>query len=70
MTTTESADAAKQFAGKMLGLYTGAVLTTMIDIGYQTGLFEAAKRGRQARGRSLNGQASPSATCASGSARW
>ena len=50
MTTTESADAAKQFAGKMLGLYTGAVLTTMIDIGYQTGLFEAAKAGPASSG--------------------
>ncbi len=35
----------KQFGGKLLGIYTGAVLTKLIDIGYQTGLFEAAKQG-------------------------
>ena len=38
-------DLAKQFAGKMLNIYTGAVLTKLIDIGYQTGLFEASKVG-------------------------
>ncbi len=38
-------DLAKQFAGKMLGIYTGAVLTKLIDIGYQTGLFESSKLG-------------------------
>ena len=38
-------DLAKQFAGKMLNIYTGAVLTKLIDIGYQTGLFEASKLG-------------------------
>ena len=31
----------KPFAAKMLNIYTGAVLTKLIDIGYQTGLFEA-----------------------------
>ena len=38
-------DLAKQFAGKMLSIYTGAVLTKLIDIGYQTGLFESSKLG-------------------------
>ena len=38
-------DLAKQFAVKMLGIYTGAVLTKLIDIGYQTGLFESSKVG-------------------------
>jgi hypothetical protein len=36
---------AQEFAGKLLGIYTGAVLTKLIDIGYQTGLFEAAVKG-------------------------
>jgi len=40
-----NADLVKQFGGKLLGLYTGAVLTKLIDIGYQVGLFEAAKEG-------------------------
>ena len=31
---------AQEFAGKLLGIYTGGVLTKLIDIGYQTGLFE------------------------------
>ncbi len=35
----------KAFAGKLLGLYTGAALSHMIHIGYETGLFEAAKEG-------------------------
>lgn len=38
-------DGAKLFAGKMLGIYTRAVLTAMVDIGYQTGLFEASRDG-------------------------
>jgi len=38
-------DLVKQFGGKLLGLNTGAVLTKLIDIGYQVGLFEAAKEG-------------------------
>ena len=38
-------DLAKQFGAKLLGIYTGAVLTKLIDIGYQTGLFEASTRG-------------------------
>ena len=36
---------AQEFAGKLLGIYTGGVLTKLIDIGYQTGLFEAAVEG-------------------------
>ena len=36
---------AQEFAGKLLGIYTGGVLTKLIDIGYQTGLFEAAVNG-------------------------
>ncbi|MBI5376577.1 MAG: class I SAM-dependent methyltransferase [Candidatus Schekmanbacteria bacterium] len=35
----------KEFAGKLLNIYSGAVLTKLIDIGYQTGLFEAASEG-------------------------
>ncbi len=38
-------DNVKQFAGKLLNIYTGAVLTKLIDIGYQTGLFEASTAG-------------------------
>lgn len=38
-------DLAKQFSAKMLGIYTGAVLTNLIDIGYQTGLFESSRLG-------------------------
>ncbi len=34
---------ARQFAGKLLNIYTGSVLTSLIDIGYQTGLFEVAE---------------------------
>ena len=33
------------FATKMLELFTGAMLTKMIDIGYDTGLFEASRAG-------------------------
>jgi len=33
------------FAKKVLELYTGAMLTKMIDIGYDTGLFEASRAG-------------------------
>jgi SAM-dependent methyltransferase len=36
---------AQQFAGKLLNIYTGSVLTKLVDIGYQTGLFEAAAKG-------------------------
>ena len=38
-------DQVKQFAGKLLNIYTGGVLTKLIDIGYQTGLFEASRDG-------------------------
>lgn len=38
-------DRVRQFAQKMLATYTGAVITQLIDIGYQTGLFEASKAG-------------------------
>lgn len=39
------ADQVKQFGRRLLDLYTGAMLTQMIDIGYQTGLFEASRQG-------------------------
>jgi SAM-dependent methyltransferase len=35
----------KQFGGKLLGIYTGSVLTKLIDIGYEVGLFEASRAG-------------------------
>ena len=38
-------DSVKQFGAKLVSIYTGGVLTNLIDIGYQTGLFEASKRG-------------------------
>ena len=38
-------DVVKQFGTKLLGIYTGGVLTKLIDIGYQTGLFEVSKAG-------------------------
>ena len=38
-------DLVKQFGAKLLGIYTGGVLTKLIDIGYQVGLFEASKLG-------------------------
>jgi 2-polyprenyl-3-methyl-5-hydroxy-6-metoxy-1,4-benzoquinol methylase len=38
-------DQVKKFAGKILNIYTGSVLTKLIDIGYQTGLFEASRSG-------------------------
>ena len=34
----------KQFAGKLLGIYTGCALTKLIDIGHQTGLFDAGAK--------------------------
>jgi hypothetical protein len=40
-----NSDSVKQFGAKLLSIYTGGVLTNLIDIGYQTGLFEASKRG-------------------------
>ena len=41
---------AKQFGAKLLGLYTGSMLTKMIDIGYDTGLFEASRAGAATSG--------------------
>jgi len=38
-------DLVKQFGGKLLNIYTGGVLTTLIDAGYQLGLFEASRSG-------------------------
>ena len=38
-------DLVKQFGAKLLGIYTGGVLTKLIDIGYQVGLFDAASQG-------------------------
>src|SRR5262245_39135122 len=35
----------KQFGAKLVGLYTGSVLTKLIDIGYEVGLFEASRAG-------------------------
>jgi hypothetical protein len=38
-------DLVKQFGGKLLNIYTGGVLTKLIEVGYQVGLFEASKDG-------------------------
>src|SRR5688572_19369698 len=38
-------EAMKQFGAKMLGIYTGAVLTELIEIGYAVNLFEASRAG-------------------------
>ena len=38
-------DLVKQFGSKLLNIYTGGVLTKLIDIGYQLSLFEASKAG-------------------------
>ena len=47
MATTQAVDPQRvqAFAGKMLGIYSGGVLSHLIDIGYRTGLFEAAAEG-------------------------
>ena len=49
MTTTvtgiESEAEVAQFAERLLDLYTGALLSAMIDVGHRTGLFEAAALG-------------------------
>jgi ubiquinone/menaquinone biosynthesis C-methylase UbiE len=42
---TVNPDAVMQFGGKLLNIYTGAVLTKLIEIGYQVGLFEGSKAG-------------------------
>lgn len=36
---------ARQFAGQLMGLYTDGILTLMVDLGYKTGLFDAAAKG-------------------------
>lgn len=41
----EDQEQVKRFAQKMLGIYTGGVLTQMTDIGYRTCLFEASAQG-------------------------
>ena len=38
-------EAQQEFAGRMVGIYTGAVLTKLIDLGTQIGLLEAAAAG-------------------------
>ena len=38
-------DAIREFGAKLLQIYTGAMLTNLINIGYRSGLFEAAARG-------------------------
>lgn len=40
-----SSDATKRFGERLLGIYTGAVLTKLIEIGYQVGLFEGSRAG-------------------------
>jgi 2-polyprenyl-3-methyl-5-hydroxy-6-metoxy-1,4-benzoquinol methylase len=46
-TTTPSLDEARieQFAGQVFGLYVGGMMTYMVDLGYRTGLFDAAAAG-------------------------
>ena len=38
-------NASREFGAKLLQIYTGAMLTNLINIGYRTGLFEAAAAG-------------------------
>ena len=38
-------EATKQFGAKLVGIYTGAVLTELIEVGYAVGLFEASRAG-------------------------
>jgi SAM-dependent methyltransferase len=38
-------DATREFGAKLLQIYAGAMLTSLINIGYRTGLFEAAAAG-------------------------
>lgn len=35
----------EEFAGRLIGLYTGSMLTLMVDLGHRTGLFTAAAEG-------------------------
>jgi 2-polyprenyl-3-methyl-5-hydroxy-6-metoxy-1,4-benzoquinol methylase len=46
-TTTASLDESRieQFAGQVFGLYVGGMMTYMVDLGYRTGLFDAAAAG-------------------------
>ena len=39
-----NAEATRQFGAKLVGFYTGSVLTKLIDIGYELGLFEASRK--------------------------
>ncbi len=34
----------REFAGQLMGLYTGGILSLMVDLGYKTGLFDAAAK--------------------------
>jgi len=36
---------AREFAGQLMGLYTDGILSLMVDLGYKTGLFDAAAKG-------------------------
>jgi hypothetical protein len=61
---------AQEFAGKLLGIYTGGVLTKLIDIGCQTGLFEASVEGAATSDELAARRGSMSAMSANGWARW
>ena len=54
-TITETIDETRveEFAGRLFGIYTGAMLSAMIDIGYRTGLVRgcSARSGQQSRTR-------------------
>ena len=58
------------FAGRLFELYTGGLLTFMVDIGHRTGLFAAAAAGPRPAPSWRPGPTSRSATCGSGWARW
>ena len=45
ITETIDEERVQEFAGRIFGIYTGAMLSAMIDIGHRTGLFEAAAQG-------------------------
>ena len=45
ITDTIDEERVQEFAGRIFGIYTGAMLSAMIDIGHRTGLFEAAAQG-------------------------
>ncbi len=42
---------AQEFAGKLTGLYTGGILSLMLDIGYKTGCWRWRRRRRPACNR-------------------